>query len=177
MISDVLNVVKTSRSPLTVLAPCHPLRISLNGTELARPDKPIDYIGTKSIPAYAVFSTAQIHNISVPGCDAGQGRVFVGQRKESFYINLGEVVDLLNLDPLGSSDVKRNILDDKNITSFILDVPIACLTRNANRPVIGGWMTSSLRQARVLRPRPTFERPALEGGLDTSISPRHAVGE
>ncbi|WP_053378407.1 DUF4331 domain-containing protein [Nitrospira moscoviensis] len=132
--------------------------------------KPTDNIGQKSIPGYAAFATAQIHTVNWPGCDAGQGRVFVGQRKESFYVNLGEIFDLINLDPLGPPDAKRNILDDKNITSFILEVPIACLRRDANSPVIGGWMTSSLRQARVLRPQPTFDRPTVEGGAWTQVS-------
>jgi hypothetical protein len=132
--------------------------------------KPTDNIGNKSIPGYAAFATAQINNITIPGCDGGQGKVFVGQRKESFYVNLGEVFDLINLDPLGPPDAKPNILGDKNITSFILEVPIACLTRNADNPVIGAWMTSSLRQARVLRPKPTFDRPTVEGGAWTQVS-------
>lgn len=132
--------------------------------------KPTDNIGNKSIPGYAAFASAQIHNITIPGCDGGQGKVFVGQRKESFYVNLGEVFDLINLNPLGPVDAKPNILDDKNITSFVLEVPIACLTRNADNPVIGAWMTSSLRQARVLRPNPTFDRPTVEGGAWTQVS-------
>ena len=132
--------------------------------------KPTDNIGNKSIPGYAAFATAHINNITIPGCDGGQGKVFVGQRKESFYVNLGEVFDLINLNPLGSPNAKPNILDDKNITSFIIEVPIACLTRNADSPVIGAWMTSSLRQARVLLPKPTFDRPTIEGGAWTQVS-------
>lgn len=131
--------------------------------------KPTDNIGNKSIPGYPTFATAQIHEFTWPGCN-GQSKVFVGQRKESFYINLGEVFDLINLNPLGPPDAKPNILDDKNITSFILEVPIACLTRNADSPVIGAWMTSSLRQARILRPQPTFNRPTVEGGAWTQVS-------
>jgi hypothetical protein len=132
--------------------------------------KPTDNIGNKSIPNYPAFATQQIHTVTWPGCDGGQGRVFVGQRKEPFYVNLGEVFDLINLNPLGPPDVKPNILDDKNITSFILEVPIACLRRDANSPVIGAWMTSSLRQARILRPQPTFDRPTVEGGAWTQVS-------
>jgi len=132
--------------------------------------KPTDNIGNKSIPGYNAFATSQIHNFTWPGCDGGQGRVFVGQRKESFYVNLGEIFDLINLNPLGPPDAKPNILDDKNITSFILEVPITCVTRDANSPVIGAWMTSSLRQARILRPEPTFERSTVEGGAWTQVS-------
>lgn len=132
--------------------------------------KPIDNIGEKSVPNYETYARSFIHNITIPGCDAGQGRVFVGQRREPFFINLGEVFDLINLNPLGSPSAKRNILDDANITSLILEVPKACLVRNASSPVIGGWTTSSLRQARILRPEPTFANPTVEGGAWTQVS-------
>ena len=36
-----------------------------------------------------------IYNINIPGCDE-PGRVFVGQRKESFAVNLGTIFDLVN---------------------------------------------------------------------------------
>ncbi|OQW31351.1 MAG: hypothetical protein A4E19_20420 [Nitrospira sp. SG-bin1] len=131
--------------------------------------KPTDNIGNKSIPGYAAFASSQIHNFTWPGC-SGQSKIFVGQRKESFYVNLGEVFDLINLDPLGPPDAKPNILNDKNITSFILEVPISCLTRDENSPVIGAWMTSSLRQSRILRPEPTAEHRTVSGGAWTQVS-------
>ena len=131
--------------------------------------KPTDNIGEKSIPNYATYARSFIHQVSIPGCD-GQARVFVGQRKEPFFINLGEVFDLFNLDPLGSPSAKRNILDDANVTSLILEVPKACLTRNASSPVIGGWTSASLRQARILRRHPTFAKPTIEGGAWTQVS-------
>ena len=132
--------------------------------------KPTDNIGEKSIPNYETYARSFIHDITIPGCDAGQGRVFVGQRKEPFFVNLGEVFDLINLNPLGSPSAKRNILDDVNVTSLILEVPKSCLLRNASSPVIGGWTTSSLRQARILRPQPTFANPTNEGGAWTQVS-------
>lgn len=132
--------------------------------------KPTDNIGSKSIPNYAAYAAAHIFNINIPGCSAGPGKIFVGQRKESFVVNLGEIFDLVNLNPVGPPNAKANIIDDANITSFILEVPAACLTRDTNSPVIGAWTTSSLRQARVLRPNPTFARPAIEGGAWTQVS-------
>ncbi|MEO6307352.1 MAG: DUF4331 domain-containing protein [Nitrospiraceae bacterium] len=139
------------------------------GTNLT---KPIDNIGVKSVPGYEAYARTFIHDFTIPGCDAGQGKVFVGQRKEPFFINLGEVFDLINLDPLGSTSGKQNILDNFNVTSLALEVPAACLTRNADATsaVIGGWTTSSLRQARTLRPRPTFARPSVEVGAWTQVS-------
>lgn len=106
--------------------------------------KPVDNIGQKSIPDYAAYASQFIHTIDLPFCDAGDGRLFIGQRRESFAVNLGEVFDLVNIEnPLGPRNAEPNSLDDKNITSFILEVPAACLTRGSN-PVIGGWTTAVL---------------------------------
>ena len=132
--------------------------------------KPVDNIGAKSIADYAAYAAAHIYNITLPGCSAGPGKMFVGQRKESFVVNLGEVFDLINLNPVGPPNAKQNIIDDANITSFILEVPAACLTRDSNNPTIGAWTTSSLRQARVLRRNPSFAKPAIEGGAWTQVS-------
>lgn len=104
--------------------------------------KPTDNIGHKSIPNYAEYASHFIYNIAIPGC-ATPGRVFVGQRKEGFFINVGEIFDLVNMNPLGRRDGKKNDLSLKNITSIALEVPISCLTQGKD-PVIGGWTTASL---------------------------------
>ena len=134
--------------------------------------KPIDNIGEKSIPDYAAYAANFIWDIDFPGCSGNNtGRVFVGQRKESFAVNLGEVFDLVNIaNPLGPRDAEPNILEDKNITSFILEVPIGCLTRNANSPVIGGWTTAALRRNRTLKNNPTFAAPTNEAGQFVQVS-------
>ncbi|MEX1198393.1 MAG: DUF4331 domain-containing protein [Pseudohongiellaceae bacterium] len=103
--------------------------------------KPLDYIGTKSIPDYAAYANAHIQPIAIPGCSS-QGRVFVGQRNESFAVNLGQVFDLVNLNPLGAEDAVENPLAENNITSLALEVPLSCLT--SDDPIIGAWTTSSL---------------------------------
>jgi Domain of unknown function (DUF4331) len=107
--------------------------------------KPVDNIGHKSIPNYPEYASQFIYDIGIPGC-AAPGRVFVGQRKESFFINVGEIFDLLNLNPVGPRDGNKNDLTSKNITTIALEVPIACLTAGKD-PVIGGWTTASLRNA------------------------------
>ena len=132
--------------------------------------KPVDNIGTKSIPDYAAYAASHIHSVSIPGC--GDGRVFVGQRKESFAIALGETFDLVNLNPLGPVDGEPNDLADKNITTLALEVPIGCLTAGDD-PVIGAWTTASKRQARILNPSPDFDNGKgadLEGGAFTQVS-------
>jgi hypothetical protein len=128
--------------------------------------KPQDNIGSKSIPNYPAYANNHIFPISfaeaLPGCST-PGRVFVGQRKEGFPINLGQVFDLVNLDPLGARNRNLNIVDDKNITSIALEVPISCLVAG-DQPIIGGWTTASLRQARVLNPEP--QRTDNTGGAE-----------
>lgn len=109
---------------------------------------PLDNIGTKSIPNYERYSEGLIRPIQIPGC-AGEGRVFAGQRKESFAVNLGEVFDLVNLNPVGPTDGERSDTADKNITSLILELPIDCLT-GGNGDVIAGWTTSRLPRTRTL---------------------------
>lgn len=131
--------------------------------------KPADNIGQKSIPDYEAYARQFIHTIDIPGCNAGTGRLFVGQRKESFAVNVGEIFDLVNLNPVGARDAEPNPLDDKNITTFALEVPAACLTRGSN-PVIGGWQTAVLPRTRVFRNNPTFADPTDESGDFVQVS-------
>lgn len=138
--------------------------------------KPTDNIGNKSIAAYAAYANAHIANITIPGC-TGAGKVFVGQRKEPFAVNLGEIFDLVNLNPVGARNAKPSVLADKNITSLALEVPVACLTAGT-QPIIGAWTTASLRQGLVYNPAPrgliaglpTAKGTTIEGGAWTQVS-------
>jgi len=105
--------------------------------------KPADNIGNKSIPDYPSYAAGFIYEVGIPGC-ATPGRVFVGQRKESFFIDIGEFFDLVNLNPLVRRDGKKNDLTGKNITSIALEVPIKCLVTSSD-PVIGGYTTADVR--------------------------------
>ena len=112
--------------------------------------KPVDNIGTKSIPDYEAYANQHIHEIAISGCNT-TGRLFVGQRREGFVVNLGPVFDLIHLNPLGArnsaataSNPTGNILADKNITSLALELPISCVTAKDD-PVIGAWTTASKR--------------------------------
>jgi hypothetical protein len=111
--------------------------LATGGTEFW---KPVDNIGNKSIPDYAAYAANYVYPIGIPGC-ATPGRVFVGQRKEGFVVNLGEVFDLVNLNPAGPRDAQPNTLYNKNVTSLAIEVPISCITTSAE-PVIGGYTTS-----------------------------------
>ena len=128
--------------------------------------KALDYFGQKTFADYEAYAQSHITPIQIPGCD--DGRVFVGQRKESFAVNLGEIFDLVNLDPLGNPDAERSDTADKNITSLALEVPTDCLTGGGE--VIGGWTTSLLPQTRTLVDNPTFDDPDQQSGAFVQVS-------
>lgn len=142
--------------------------------------KPTDNYGTKTFGAgqtYAQYAQAHVNQVTIPGC-AQPARVFVGQRKDPFFVTLGQIFDLVNVSlanvaglPGGCDQETSNFdsLATKNVTSIVLEVPTACLTDGGD-PVIGGWTTASLRQARVLNPSATFDVPAREGGAWTQVS-------
>jgi hypothetical protein len=140
-------------------------------------DKPIDNIGNKSIPNYDAYASKHVYNINIPGCGA-PARMFVGQRKDSFVVNLGETFDLINIKAPAvefnpnAERAARDDLADKNITSLELEVPTACLLNaTAGDPVIGGWTTASLRQGRLLNPTPgSTVGASLEGGAWVQVS-------
>jgi hypothetical protein len=136
-----------------------PITNSVTGSEIF--SKPVDNIGAKSIPDYAGYAANFIYTINIPGCDK-PGRLFVGQRKDPFVVNLGETFDLVNikypveeLAPSGTNarQLAPNSVAGYNVTSLALEVAASCLTHGSD-PVIGGWTTASIRQSRVLNPEP-----------------------
>jgi hypothetical protein len=138
-------------------------------------DKPVDNIGTKTIPDYAGYAAKHIYQVNIPGC-AVKGQLFVGQRKEAFAVNLGTIFDLVNapvafITDRANADKVANTIDDANITTMALEVHKSCLTKG-NDPVIGGWTTASLRQGSLLfdRPNPVFKFPEDSGGPWTQVS-------
>jgi hypothetical protein len=137
--------------------------------------KPLDNIGNKSIPNYAAYAGTFVYPISIPGC-GGQGKVFVGQRQDPFFLDLGGTFDLVNyhypveqLVPAGMStrNYGTNSLAGFNVTSLALEIPASCLT-NGSDPVIGGYTTASLRQASVLNPVPQSAKSVASVGPVTS---------
>lgn len=150
--------------------------------------KPLDYIGDKTFAgdnAYQNYAGQFVYSFSIENCDT-QGRVFVGQRKDPFVVNLGDTFDLVNYVPIegdsapGAGDAGgfpggitqaevNDDLQDKNVTSIAVEVPANCVTGDGNG-VIGGWTTASLPQARILNPNATYEKPAVNGGAMTQVS-------
>ena len=141
--------------------------------------KPIDYIGTKTFPgnSYEGYANSYIQAINIPGC-ASPGKVFVGQRKEAFSVNLGVIFDLVNApaafitnEANAAAGGKFGELENKNVTSLALEVPAGCLTQGSEK-VIGGWTTASLRQGRLLSGAPGAGLQASEkaGGAWVQVS-------
>ncbi len=126
--------------------------------------KPVDNIGQKSIPDYHAYYQQFIYPITIPGC-SGQGRVYVGQRHDGFAVNLGEIFDLVNIsNPLGPRDAEPNTLADKNVTSFELEVPAACLTAG-HGATIGAWTTASLPREKLLKDSPGYPIASVGGDM------------
>lgn len=126
-----------------------PLVNSVGGSQVFT--KPVDNIGYKSITDYANYAGSYVYTVVVPGCSQA-GRVFVGQRKDGFVADLGEIFDLVNLNPLGPRDATHNALTDKNVDTIALEVPASCLRNRNNEPVIGAWTTASVLKTRSINP-------------------------
>ena len=137
-------------------------------------DKPVDNIGDKtftSTTGYATYAGQHVYNVTIPGCSE-PGKVFVGQRKEPFFIAVGKAFDLFNLNPLGvESGGNNNDLEAKNVSTLAMELPIACLT-NGGDPVIGAYTTASLRQGRLLdgTPKTGLGQVTRTGGPWTQVS-------
>ena len=147
-------------------------------------DKPSDNIGTKTIPNYATYAAQHVYTVNIPGC-TGTGRVFVGQRKDPFAVNLGVIFDLLNVPGAADftpaeaaflldnskKDAGTDDLKDANVTSLALEVPASCLVAGGDT-VIGGWTTASLRQGQLLSaaPKSGYQTSAIAGGAWTQVS-------
>jgi Domain of unknown function (DUF4331) len=135
-------------------------------------EKPVDNIGDKTFGGtggYTTYANAHIYNINIPGC-ATPGKVFVGERKDPFALALGQIFDLVNLNPLGATTGNRDYLAQKNVTSLELEVPTACLTGTGS--VIGGWTTASMRQGRLLSaaPQSGYSNVPKNGGAWVQVS-------
>ena len=129
-------------------------------------DKPVDNIGTKTIPDYAGYAGKHIYSVNLPGCKM-PARMFVGQRQDPFAVNLGTIFDLVNapvevITNPALINAAPNTIGDKNITTLAVEVHKSCLTPSTKAGgIIGGWTSASLRQARLLDGMPP-------SGLQTS---------
>jgi len=116
-------------------------------------------IGPRSTPDYASLAAAAVHTLP------GGVKVFAGQRREGFFVDLGSIFDLGDLRPFqnlhliptaaaNGVDATKNV----NVHSIAIQVPTSWLTRNRRIPtsvsdprsVIGVWASAARRKARIL---------------------------
>jgi hypothetical protein len=99
----------------------------------------------------------------------GGGKVFVGPRKDAFYVDLGAVFDLAGLPDVAPADpfmggglvreqgAQRSSTNYRNIMAITLSIPIATANGKAVTPgagvddLVGVWTSASRRQVTVLR--------------------------
>ena len=134
----------------------------------------MDNIGEKTFPSgYEQYAAQHVYDVAVPGCNGRNARIFVGQRKEPFYIAVGKIFDLINLNPLGPEvNGNNNDLEAKNVSTIALELPIACARGTGADPVIGAFTTASVRQSRIINPEPAsgLGNATQEGGAFAQVS-------
>jgi hypothetical protein len=192
-----VNVIKGARRTGVSTALTHAAGPAAPGGSSSDFVKPLDFVGTKSfgapaitndaaIAAYHTYAQAHVYNVTIPssvsaGCTGADAnaKIFVGQRHEAFGVLLGNVFDLVNANaaqltagPGGGfkSNTAANPLNDKNVTTIAIEASANCLQPSATETVIGGWTTASVKQARVINPDGTFDKPSREGGAWVQVS-------
>src|SRR5215470_1330590 len=112
-------------------------------------------VGPRTMPDYESLAQQGIYPLS------NGGRVFVGQRDETFYIDLGATFDTVNLrrtppilDPAEDANDAANpfgvdTFSGFNVSTIALEIPITELTSNPN--AVLGLYASTSRQRNVFR--------------------------
>jgi hypothetical protein len=136
-------------------------RVDKHGHETtlaSRLSSPPCNIGPRSTPDYAALAQAAVHSLS------GGIKVFAGQRREGFYVDLGAIFDLGDLRPFqnlhliptaaaSGVDATKNL----NVHTIALQIPKNLLTRDGSNPTdpkdsrasIGVWTSASRQKVRM----------------------------
>lgn len=115
-------------------------------------------IGPRSTPDYASLAEGAVHALP------GGGKVFAGQRADSFYVDLGSVFDLGALRPFQNLHLLSSAAEDgedtlqaSNVLSIALQLPVSAVTKGGVTPtdaaseeaVVGVWATAARRKGLV----------------------------
>ncbi|MGI8680025.1 MAG: DUF4331 domain-containing protein [Jatrophihabitans sp.] len=118
-------------------------------------------VGSHSTPNYSHLAQQAVHNLK------GGGKVFLGQRAEGFYVDLGAIFDLGVLRPFANLHLSKmpqsggvNSTAMKNIHTIAIQVPKTDLTQNGYNPTnatnprstIGVYASASRQNMRVYDP-------------------------
>lgn len=116
-------------------------------------------IGPRSTPHYGDLAKAAVHNL------AGGIKVFAGQRREGFFVDLGSIFDLGDLRPFQNLHLIPtaaapgvDATEDLNIHTIAIQVPKTQLTSDGSSPtnpadarsVVGVYASASRRKSRIL---------------------------
>ena len=113
-------------------------------------------VGPLTMPNYETLAEQGVYTLG------NGGKMFAGQRDETFYIDLGAVFDTLNLrralpvltvaedandavNPFGN-----DLLSGFNVSTIAIEVPISSVTGNPNA-VIGAYASTARKKVRVMR--------------------------
>ena len=131
------------------------LKSTVLGENLLTP--PVN-IGPRSTPNYKNLAAQAIHSLG------GGRRVFVGQRADPFFVDLGSIFDLAGLRPFNQDHLIKlpmaggmNGLQGLNVSTIAIEVPITDLTRDGYKPtdvmnpksVIGVWASAYRQKSRM----------------------------
>jgi hypothetical protein len=105
-------------------------------------------IGPRTMPDYQSLSEQGIYPL------VNGGRVFAGQRDESFYIDLGATFDTLNFraPPIlsdaqdandGANPFGNDMLSGFNVNTIAIEVPISEVLKDSEQPIVGVYASTS----------------------------------
>jgi Domain of unknown function (DUF4331) len=109
-------------------------------------------IGPKTFPSYDNFVSAAIRSLR------DGSKLFVGQRDDPFFVDLGATFDGINLRKLtGNQGEGKDDLSGYNIHSIVMQLPERLVTRDrkavsgadAANAVVGVWSTTERRRLQV----------------------------
>jgi len=118
-------------------------------------------IGPKTFPSYDSFVNAAIRSLK------DGTKLFVGQRDDPFFVDLGATFDALNVRKLtGNQGEGKDDLSGFNVHSVVMQLPERLVTRDhksvagadASNAVVGVWSTTERRRLQVSGSRRTHGR-------------------
>jgi hypothetical protein len=110
-------------------------------------------VGPKTIPDYNAVANQAIKDVHFPG---DVGKVFVGQRDDPFFVDLGATFDAINLEARASTGSKDD-LAGYSVHSIVLQIPEEDITRDGDEvsspsdpdAVVGVWASTERKRLQV----------------------------
>ena len=132
-------------------------------------------VGPLTMPHYEDLAAQGIYPL------ANGGKVFAGQRDETFYIDLGATFDTLNLrrtPPLltpaedandSANPFGNDMLSGFNVSTIAIEVPISSVTATPSG-VIGAYVSTSRQKVRVFKNNEKDDEGDVEAGPWVQVS-------